>query len=102
MYLVIACHQVSKTGNGDGRVAGGRAMGYGVMFSLYGSMVLKALIQALSLLQASLIFNTFYWLQFDIRGGVVLLLIVSVQSCLDPVGRSSAGYLSHMATKSIV
>ena len=32
----------------------------------------------------------------------MLLLIVSVQSCLDPVGRSSAGYLSHMATKSIV
>ena len=32
----------------------------------------------------------------------MLLLIVSVQSCLDPVGRSSAGYLSHMAPKSIV
>ena len=44
-----------------------------------------------SLLQAS--FNIFHWLHFDIRGGVVLLLIVSVQSCLDPVGQSSAGYL---------
>ena len=70
--------------------------GYGVIFSPYGSMVLKALIQALSL------FNTFYWLHFDIRGGVVLLLKMSVKSCLEPVGWSSAGYLSHMATKSIV
>ena len=83
-------------------VAVWRGGGYGVMFSPYGSMVLKALIQALSLLQASSIFNTFYWLHFDIRGGVVFLLKMSVKSCLDPVGRSSAGYLSHMATKSIV
>ena len=30
------------------------------------------------------------------------LLEMSVKSCLDPVGLSSAGYLSHMATKSIV
>ena len=41
-------------------------------------MVLKALIQAHSLLQASSIFNTFYWLHFHIGGGVVFLLIVSV------------------------
>ena len=80
---------VSRTGNGGGHVAG--EGGYGVMFSPYGSMVLKALIQALSLLQASSFFHAFYWLHFDIRGGVVLLLIVSVQSCLDPVWWSSAG-----------
>ena len=82
---------VRKTGNGSGRVAGER--GYGVMFSPYGSMVLDP--STLSLLQAPSIFNTFYWLHFDIRGGVVLLLKLSVKSCLDPVGRSSAGYLSH-------
>ena len=56
----------------------------------------------LSLLQASSVFNAFYWLHIDIRGGVVLLLKMSVESCLDPVFRSSAGYLSHMATKSVV
>ena len=27
---------------------------------------------------------------------------MSVQACLDPVGQSFTGYLSHMATKSIV
>ena len=77
--------------------------GYGVMFSPYGSMVLKALIQALSLffrLPRSSTHST--GCTFDIRGSVVPLLKMSVQSCLDPVGRSSAGYLSHMATKSIV
>ena len=74
--------------------------GYGVMFSPYGSMGLDP--STLSL-QASSIFNTFfYWLYFDIRGGLVPLLKMLVKSCLDPVGQSSAGYLSHMAAKSIV
>ena len=51
-----------------------------IMFSPYDQ-------STLSLIQASSIFNTFYWLYFDIRGDVVLLFKVPVQTCLDPVCR---------------
>ena len=74
-----------------------------MMFSPYGSMVIKALIQALSLffrLPRSSTHSTGCTLTS--KGGMVFLLKMSVQSCLDPVGRPFAGYLSHMATKSIV
>ena len=55
------------------------------MFSPQGSIVLKALIQALSL-QTSLIFYPFHWLDSDIRGDEVFLLEVPIQASLDPAG----------------
>ena len=68
-----------------------------MMFNPQGSIVLKALIQALSL-QTSLIFYSFHWLDSNIRGDVVFLLEVPIQASLDPAG----GHFSHGGTESIV
>ena len=54
-----------------------------MMFSPQGSIVLKALIQALSSLQTS-VFYTFHWLDSDIRGVMVFLLKVPIEASLNP------------------
>ena len=72
-----------------------------MMLSPYGSIVLKALIQALSLFRLLRILLATGCTLTLIRGGVVLLLIVSVQSCLDPGLLLNISHII-MATKSIV
>ena len=72
------------------------------MFSPLGSIVLKALIQALSFLQTSSVFYILHWLDSDIGEVVVFLLKVSVQASLDPIGWSFAKHFSHVGTESIV
>ena len=83
-----------------GTTNGGGGDSYGVMFSPYGFMVLKALIQTLSSsgfldLQHILLAALSHRRGCGVSGDSVC------KSSLDPVCRSSAGYLSHMATKSI-
>ena len=71
-----------------------------MMFSPQGSVVLKALIHALSL-QTS-IFYPFHWVDSDIRGDMVFLLKVPIQASLNPAGWSFAEHFLHVGTESIV